>query len=101
MTAPSGEENEAAQQAREDLTARNIGVGCFTAFAGFWSGGMVAVLIGRIVEGVRGSPSCEGLPICNWGAYALVGAVIGAISLPLLALWRLRRRDVRQHPSRG
>jgi hypothetical protein len=57
---------------------------------------MVAVLIGRIVEGLRQSPSCEGLPVCNWTSYALVGGVLGAVTLPVLALRRLRRRDVRQ-----
>ena len=91
MTAPAGgEEQEGESHRQEDRTARNIGVGCFTAFAGFWSGGMVAVLIGRIVEGIRGSPACEGLPICNWGTYAAVGALIGVISLPVLVLRRLR-----------
>ena len=94
-----GHEEPSAEQAAEDRRARNVGVGCFTAFAGFWSGGMVAVLIGRIVEGVRGSPSCDGLPICNWNVYAAVGALIGAISLPVLVLRRLRRRDVRQETS--
>ena len=57
---------------------------------------MVAVLIGRMVEGLRQSPSCQGLPICNWTSYALVGAVLGAVTLPVLVLMRLRRRDVRQ-----
>jgi hypothetical protein len=57
---------------------------------------MVAVLIGRIVEGFRGSPSCEGVPICNWTTYALVGAVLGAVSLPILVLRRLRQHDVRR-----
>ena len=102
MNAPSGEgEGEERQrpppapEAVEDRTARNIGVGCFTTFVGFWSGGMVAVLIGRIVEGLRQSPSCEGLPVCNWTSYALVGGVLGAVTLPVLALRRLRRRDVR------
>jgi hypothetical protein len=101
MSAGEGEQERqaAARQGGEDRTARNIGVGCFTTFAGFWSGGMVAVLIGRFVEGLRGSPSCEGLPICNWSSYALVGALIGAITLPILALRRLRRRDVRQQHS--
>ena len=79
----------------EDRTARNIGVGCFTSFIGLWSGGMVAVLIGKIVEGIRGAPTCQGLPLCDWHVYAATGAVIGAVSLPLLALSRLRRRDGR------
>jgi hypothetical protein len=89
-------EPQRAAEAEEDRKARAIGVGCFTAFAGFWSGGMVAVLIGRIVEGLRKAPSCEGLPICNWASYAMVGAAVGAISLPVLVLRRLRRRDVRR-----
>ena len=73
-----------------------------TAFIGLWSGAMVAVLIGKFVEGFRGTPACEGLPICNWNVYAGVGAVIGAVSLPVLALARLRRRDVRRdHTLRG
>ena len=100
MAGSSGERQlPSAEQTAEDRRARNVGVGCFTAFAGFWSGGMVAVLIGRIVEGLRGSPSCDGLPICNWNVYAAVGALIGAVSLPLLVLRRLRRHDVRQGPS--
>lgn len=86
----------------EDRTARNIGVGCFTTFVGFWSGGMTAVLIGKIVEGVRGAQACEGLPICNWPVYAAVGALVGAVTLPLLVLSRLRRTDVRRdNISRG
>ena len=99
MNVPSGEEPQRPQLAPEtveDRTARNIGVGCFATFVGFWSGGMVAVLIGRMVEGLRQSPSCQGLPICNWTSYALVGAVLGAVTLPVLVLMRLRRRDVRQ-----
>jgi hypothetical protein len=102
MSPPSGRgEGEEPQrpplapETVEDRTARNIGVGCFTTFVGFWSGGMIAVLVGRMVEGLRQSPSCEGLPVCNWTSYALVGAVLGAVTLPVLALRRLRRRDVR------
>ena len=53
---------------------------------------MVAVLLGRLIEGARGSPACEGLPICNWYVYAAVGAAMGAVSLPVLVLRRLRRR---------
>jgi hypothetical protein len=100
MTEPSGEEGaQTTQPPAEDRMARNIGVGCFTAFAGFWSGGMVAVLIGRIVEEIRRVKPCEGLPVCNWELYAGTGALIGAVSLPLLALARFRRRDVRREQS--
>src|SRR3954467_11459740 len=93
---PVGEESPRAQQVEvEDRVARNIGVGCFTTFIGFWSGGMIAVLIGKIVEGIRGARAGAALPLCNWNVYAAVGALIGAVSLPVLVLTRLRRRDVR------
>ena len=88
-----------ARGAAEDRAARNVGVGCFTAFIGLWSGAMVAVLVGKIVEGIRGAPSCAGLPICNWHVYAAVGALLGALSLPTLVLSRLRRRDAAGEPS--
>ena len=104
MTVPTNHERGGPARTAEveDRTARNVGVGCFTTFIGLWSGAMVAVLIGKIVEGVRGAPSCEGLPLCNWHVYAAVGAVVGATTLPLLVLTRLRRRDVRRdHISRG
>jgi hypothetical protein len=78
---------------RDLVRARNIGIGCLTTLIGFWSGGMIAVLLGRLVEAVRGSAACEGLPICNWYIYAGIGAALGAVSLPLLVLRRLRRRS--------
>jgi hypothetical protein len=102
MTGAPNDGRSGPQGQVEDRTARNIGVGCFTTFIGTWSGAMVAVLIGKIVEGVRGAPSCEGVPMCNWNVYAAVGALIGATTLPLLVLTRLRRRDVRRDQiSRG
>jgi hypothetical protein len=105
MTQPSRSEGAGGTTetpATEDRTARNIGVGCFTAFIGLWSGAMVAVLIGKIIEGIRGAPSCAGLPLCNWHVYAAAGAVIGAVSLPILVLNRLRQRDTRhEHTLRG
>jgi hypothetical protein len=100
MTEPQGEQKaQTTQPPDEDRTARNIGVGCFTSFAGFWSGGMVAVLIGRVIAETRGMKPCEGLPVCDWQVYAGAGALIGAVSLPLLVLTRLRRRDVRREHS--
>jgi hypothetical protein len=75
----------------QDVTARNIGVGCFTTVAGFFSGGMLGVFVSKIVEAVRGLPKCEGIPTCDWGQYMLAGAALGAITLPVLVLWRLNR----------
>lgn len=85
--APEGGDNEAAIQ-----FGRKFGLGCFTFVIGAFSGGMVAVLIGKIVEGMRRAPSCDGLPICNWYVYAGIGALIGAVTLPVLVLRRLGKR---------
>ena len=76
---------------RGEIIARNIGVGCMTTFAGFFSGGMVAVLIAKFVGSMQGCKPAEGLPACNWWVYASVGAVLGAVTLPVLALSRLNR----------
>lgn len=80
---------------------RTVGVGCFTFFIGAWSGGMVAVLIGKFVEGFKKAPTCEGLPVCNWYVYAGVGALIGAVTLPVLVLNRLKRGRKAADNSRG
>jgi len=77
----------------EDRVGRNIGVGCFTFFIGGVSAAMIGVGIGKMVGYfTRCSPE-PGLPACNWWVYAGWGAVIGAVTLPTLALWRLRRKD--------
>ena len=60
---------------------------------------MIAVLIGKLAEGIRGSAACEGLPICNWYVYWWVGALLGAMSLPVLVLRRLRRREAAARSS--
>jgi hypothetical protein len=79
------------QYGRSELVARNIGVGCITAMAGFFSGGMIAVLVAKFVGSVQGCKPPEGLPACNWWVYAGIGAVAGALTLPVLALRRLSR----------
>ena len=76
---------------REGIVARNLGVGCLTTVAGFFSGGMIAVLVGKFVGSMQGCKPPEGLPACNWWVYAGIGAVIGALTLPVLALRRLTR----------
>ena len=83
--------------------ARNLGVGCFTAFMGFWSGGMFAVLLSKIVAAATRAPSCTGIPSCDWAAYFFAGALIGALTLPTLVLLRLRRGDgpPSDHSTRG
>jgi hypothetical protein len=54
---------------------------------------MIAVLVAKIVGAVQGCAAGEHGQPCDWYVYAAVGAVIGAISLPILALRRLRRGD--------
>jgi hypothetical protein len=76
---------------REGIVARNIGVGCVTTVAGFFSGGMIAVLVGKFVGSTQGCKPPEGLPACNWWVYAAIGAIVGALTLPVLALRRLGR----------
>ena len=71
---------------------RKFGLGCFSVVIGAFSGGMVAVLVGKIVAGLTKAPSCEGLPTCNWYVYAGVGALVGAVTLPTLVLRRLGAR---------
>jgi hypothetical protein len=87
---PSQSENEAAI-----AVGRKFGLGCFTFVIGGFSGGMVAVLIGQIVDGLRKAPGCDGLPVCNWYLYVGMGGLFGAISLPYLVLRRLTRQRPR------
>ena len=75
-----------------EMIARNIGVGCITTVAGFFSGGMIAVLVAKFVGSAQGCRPPEGLPACNWWMYAGVGALLGAVTLPVLALGRLNSR---------
>jgi hypothetical protein len=81
---------------------RIVMVGCLTVVTGFFAGGMIAIFIGKIVEGLRGCTPAEGLPICHWHVYAAIGMVIGATLLPAVALMKLRRaRVVKQNSNRG
>lgn len=80
-----------------------FGIGCLTAVAGFAGGGMIAVLIAKIVGALtRCAADAETGAPCNWGRYWFRGALIGMILLPAIALWRLRRgRQRAQHSERG
>ena len=76
----------------ENRVARFIGVGCVTAVAGFFSGAMIGVFIAKVVGSFRGCEPPAGLPACDWHVYAGVGMLIGVLTLPALALNRLRKR---------
>jgi hypothetical protein len=84
MTGPAGTD--------EDRRAQYIGLGCFSAFAGLFSGGMILVLVAKFVGIFRRCTPPEGLPACDWHVYALAGMILGAVSLPILVLRRVRRR---------
>jgi presenilin-like A22 family membrane protease len=56
---------------------------------GFFSVGMVGVLVGRIYSWVSGCRYEPGLPACNWTAFAGWGGLIGAVTLPALVVGRL------------
>jgi len=85
-----------------DRAARSVGVGCVTAVAGLFSGGMIGVLVSRIVAWVTHAPTCPELPTCDWYKYAAVGMLLGLVTLPILTIMRLRRSDARTpNPDRG
>jgi hypothetical protein len=79
--------------AEEFKTARYVGVGCVTAMAGVFSGGMVGVLVAKMVGSFRGCKPAAELPACDWHVYAGIGMLIGLLTLPVLALSRLRRSE--------
>jgi hypothetical protein len=54
---------------------------------------MIAVLIAKFVGSVRKCQPAADLPACDWHLYAAVGMLIGAVTLPVLTLTRLRRGD--------
>ena len=81
------------EPADEYRVARFVGVGCVTAMAGFFSGGMIGVFVAKIVGSARGCEPPAGLPACDWHVYAGIGMLIGVVTLPVLALNRLRKSD--------
>ena len=95
--------SEAEQHQADRPQPAYFGIGCLTALAGFAGGGMIAVLIAKIVGALtRCAADAETGAPCNWGTYWIRGALIGMILLPAVALWRLRRgRQRAEHSERG
>jgi len=81
----------ASAPASSSKAPRFAGIGCFMMVAGFFSGAMIGVLIGKLVGIARRCTPEPGLPVCDWHLFALAGGVLGLISLPTLVLWRLRQ----------
>jgi hypothetical protein len=65
-------------------------VGCLTFVSGGFSGAMIAVLIGKIVGSIRNCEPPADLPACDWQWYAGAGMLIGAFTLPVIVMRRLR-----------
>ena len=79
---------------------RYLGVGCVTTIGGFFSGGMIAVLIAKIAGWARGCAPPSGLPACDWHVFMLTGALIGMVTLPAGVIWRLRgKRKAEDEPG--
>ena len=91
MAGPTGSNPEPGTSDAEIARGKRIGVGCFATFIGFWSGGMIGVLVGKLVGNFRGCAPAEGLPACDWYYFAAAGMILGATTLPFLVLRRLRR----------
>ena len=69
-----------------------VGVGCMSAIAGLAGGGMIAVLIAKIVGAVTkcSSDGETGAP-CDWSTYWTWGARIGLVLVPTIVIWRMRK----------
>ena len=72
-----------------------LGVGCLTALIGFFGGGMIAVLVAKIVGGIQQCPPDPetGAP-CHWHLYWAAGAGLGVLLLPTVAVRKLRRSRI-------
>lgn len=69
-----------------------LGVGCMTAIAGLVAGGMIAVLIAKIVGSLQGcKPDAETGAPCDWTTYWTWGARIGLFLLPTVVIMRMRK----------
>ena len=67
------------------------------AVVGLAGGGMIAVLVAKIVGAIRGCrPEQDTGAPCDWTSYWTWGARIGVIGLPVLVLWRMRRGQRRE-----
>ncbi len=69
-----------------------VGVGCLTAAVGLVAGGMIAVLVAKVVGAATGcAPSSDTGAPCDWAMYWTWGARIGLILVPTIVIWRMRR----------
>jgi hypothetical protein len=77
-----------------------LGVGCFSVIAGFAGGGMISVLIAKIVGAATKCPAeAETGAPCNWFMFWFFGAIVGAVLLPVVTIALLRRGRRRSNNS--
>ncbi len=69
---------------------RQAAIGCFMAVIGFFSVGMIGVLVSKGVAFFSKAPRCDGIPTCDWYVYMLVGGILGALTLPWLVVSAMR-----------
>lgn len=102
MAGDAGSKDPAPEKA-SDVGPHYFGVGCFTVIAGFAGGGMIGVLVAKIVGFAQRCPSeAETGAPCSWFTFAVFGAVAGAVILPTIAISSLRRARRRtQNSERG
>ncbi len=74
-----------------DHKARLAGLGCFSFVVGGFSMAMVGALVSLAVQRITRGPVCQDIPACDWYIYAAWGAAIGAVTLPVLVLNRVRQ----------
>lgn len=83
-------EPQASPAGNQAPWSRTLAIGCFMVPLGFFSGGMIAVFVSKVVAYLTRAKACEGVPSCNWFEFMLVGALIGALTLPSIVMWALR-----------
>jgi len=70
------------------------------AVIGLIGGGMIAVLLAKVVGAIRGCvPDQETGAPCGWSTYWTWGARAGLLLLPAAVLWRMRRAEKRHSTS--
>ena len=80
---------------------RRVAIGCFTSWLGFVSGAMVAALLSRFTSFILRMDTCPDIPSCNWYVWAGIGGLVGAVTLPMLVLWKLGKPAKNSNPDRG
>ena len=77
-------------------------IGCLMVPLGALSMAMVGVLVSKLVAwATRAKCNVADIPTCDWYVYAGWGALFGAVTLPVLVTWRLRRTAAPENSKRG